>query len=153
MLLHFMHSKCHIQVPWQQTMEILASGGKTGRNAVADAHTYLQTIVHRDRHTAGKARTERDAVLLQSPCVLIYSRLEFNFKLNCQHVGNFQLDSLYFHNFLVTDLLSPISTANPSAKCSLFPLAVTIRSADLQHIMWRKPRKHSTILTFTPNGA
>lgn len=67
--------------------------------------------------------------------------------------GNFQSDSQCFHNFLVTDLLSSNGTANPSAKHSLLRLVVTTRFADLQHLMWRRPRKLSTILPFTPNGA
>jgi len=67
--------------------------------------------------------------------------------------GNFHLGSYCFHNFLITELLSPNSTANPSAKCSLLCVVVATRFADLQHVVQRRPRKHSTILPFTPKGA
>lgn len=65
---------------------------------------------------------------------------------------NFQSDHQCCHKFLITDLLTPNGTANPSAKSLLFRFVIVSRFADLQQVMQKSQKKHSFFLPFTPNG-
>lgn len=66
--------------------------------------------------------------------------------------GNFQSDHQCCHKFLITDLLTLNGTANPSAKGLLLYFVVASRFAHLQQVVQKSPKKHSSVLPFTPNG-